>query len=123
MSAVRVILLVIGVIIVVFGATMYTENQDFLAGCPGRAWGGSPFQEENCRVAAGNVIFGLLSVIVGMILIILGMISLWTAGSNRMKAMQNCPHCHTTITRQSSPKDCANCGSSIDWANPLKPQK
>ena len=127
MSAIRVLLLILGIFAVVFGATMYTVNQDFLESCPGQPslWlqPRDPLHEENCRVASGNVIFGLLSLVVGAVLIILSIFSLISARRNMMKDTQNCPQCRTTITRQSSPKNCANCGSPIDWANPLKPQK
>jgi RsiW-degrading membrane proteinase PrsW (M82 family) len=118
MAVVRILLLICGAIILMFGGLMYVENLDFLQGCPGDTfgfWGESPIHEENCRVAAGNVIFGLLFAIIGMILILLGAISLWSAGWNRMKAMQTCPHCSTTINWRSSRRNCANCGSPIDW--------
>jgi hypothetical protein len=121
MSAVRILLLILGIIAIVFGATMYTENQDYLKRCPG-PWP-TPIHTENCRVASGNVVGGLFSMIVGIVLIILSMAFLISARINEMKATLNCPKCHTTITRQSSPKNCANCGISIDWDKAKAPQK
>jgi hypothetical protein len=125
MSVVRILLLILGIFAVVFGAAMYTVNQDFLEHCLRNPLPGSGpyFQEENCRVARGNVVFGQLSMIAGIALIILSMIFLITARINRMKATLNCPECRTTITRQSSPKNCANCGLPIDWSKAKAPQK
>ena len=114
MAVVRVLLLVLGIIAVIFGAAMYIENQNFLGRCPG-AWP-TPMHEENCRVAGNNVIFGLLFMVIGTVFIIVGIISFILARRNRMKDRQNCPKCRNTITRQSSPKNCYNCGMPIDWS-------
>jgi uncharacterized membrane protein len=120
MSVVRIMLLLLGLIAVVFGGAMYTVNQEFLESCydPPGLWLSTredPVHEENCRVASGNVLFGVLSMIIGIVLISLSVVAFISARRNRMKATQNCPQCHTTITWRSSPKNCSNCGSTIEW--------
>jgi RsiW-degrading membrane proteinase PrsW (M82 family) len=126
MSVVRLLLLILGIVAVVFGAAMYTENQEFLEGCHDDTfgfWGESPVHEENCRVASGNVIFGMLSMVVGTVLIALSVIAFVSARRGMMSVTQNCPQCQTIITRQSSPKNCSNCGSQVDWSDASSPQK
>jgi hypothetical protein len=121
MSAVRFLLLVLGIIAVVFGAAMYTENSSYLEICDSPHL--DPVREENCRVAAGNVLFGLLSMVVGTTLLALGAVSIAYTWRIRRTDAQVCPHCHTEILRQSSPKNCSNCGSQVDWSDALSSQK